>query len=195
MRQLSEPLVIHGVDVEEVCAQVEQRFLRSSGATLSLHDREDLRAYLIEQAWAIAERFEPARDKRGVAGFYTFAARLLDGRLVDWVRVRAGDGRYPKLLEAKRNVSQPLSLDAPIGDGNVLDGDNRPELLGAVIPDGQGDPAEGRGPLCDGLLGGGDRNFARDLALVRRRAALLARRRAEADKRRSRERVLSRQAG
>ena len=195
MRQLSEPLILHGVDVEQLCEQVERRFLRRTGTTLSYHDALDLRAYLLAEAWRLAEGFDSTRDKRGEAGCITYLDRVLSGRLVDWVRVRAGDGRYPNLLEAKRRVSQPLSFDAPIGDGNVGDGDNRTEVLGAVIPDRASDPADRGSPACAGLLAEGDRSFARDRELVRRRAALLARRRAEADKRRSRERVLSRQAG
>ena len=195
MRQLSEPLILHSVNLELACEQAERRFLRRTGATLNFQDAADLRAHMLGEAWKLAAGFDASRDARGRAGCVTYLDRLLAGRVVDWMRGRAGDARYPNLLERKRSISQALSLDAPVGNGARADDDSRNDPLGAIVPDRGGDLADGRSAACGGHLSRGDSSESRDRALIRSRVTRLARERAEAARERAYERALSRRTG
>ncbi len=187
---LSQPVVCFDVDLEELAGQLQRKALTTMGATLSRDDEDDLHAFLIATVWELAEGFRPELDKRGERGFLTYATFIASRRVVDWMRRHAGDSRYSR-FEVRRAILRPLSLDRPDPAGSDPDGGT----LGEYLPDRASDPANDRGPTCAGVLEGGDSRFARDRALIHRRVTRIARRRAEANKRRARERELSRRTG
>jgi len=160
-------LLLHGVDAERMCGQVVTRFQRRSQAALPAAEVEDLMAFLLATIWELSERFEPAKDRRGVDGFASYAGRILDRRVTDWHRSRFLDGRYATEDE-RRNFVNALSLDSPAEAGG--------DPLGATLPDGRSDFENGRAPACGGLLMAGDQSRDRDLDLL---AAAAARRAAD----------------
>ena len=70
-------------DLEALCAHIARR----GAPDLSWHDAEDLRQFLLVEAWQLSERFEPGRAG---GSFNAFASSVLRRRVVDWRRQRDG---------------------------------------------------------------------------------------------------------
>ena len=136
-------------DVERFASQI----VRFSGLDLSHHEREDLTAYLIETAWELSLRYDPA----GVSSFRIWARRTLRLRCVDWVRSHRGRTKWSFAAGSyERPRTRLVSLDNGVGSAD--------DRLGEALAACDGDPASGRDSDLRGLFAGRDRQRARDLA-------------------------------
>jgi RNA polymerase sigma factor (sigma-70 family) len=92
---------------ELFCRQVLEDRLRRMGAFLNPTEYEDCLSYLVADAWALWQRYDPAKGSR----FSTFAYRILSRRVASWYRQRFQDGRYmPRVTW----VSLDEELDAAV---------------------------------------------------------------------------------
>lgn len=81
---LNERFALHDIrDVEAYCAQILHRHDHQLNPT----DREDLLAYLIETAWELSLKYDPAGRP---ARFGVYAHPILQRRVTDWKRQRHG---------------------------------------------------------------------------------------------------------
>lgn len=90
-RLLATPLAVHDVrDLESHVRALVDLQLGLWNAKLDATMYEDLLAYLLATAWAIALRYEPSSS----LAFSTFSRRILRLRIVDWYRDAFGASRY-----------------------------------------------------------------------------------------------------
>ena len=75
-------------DVEAVCTRIVQQSLDGTAGHLRHAQFEDAVTYLIEEAWMLYRRYDPARAK-----FATYAYPLLRNRMIDWWRAQLGSTR------------------------------------------------------------------------------------------------------
>ena len=125
MTLLNGKLSLHGIDdVERFAGAIVQR----SGLELSLHDGEELHAYLITECWRLSLRYDGSQGSR----FSVWARHTLSLRLVDWQRARWGRTRWTFSGGHSHERARPrhVSLDDPEHDrlgaalaGGSLDGD------------------------------------------------------------------------
>ncbi len=170
MTLLSGRLECRGVDMEKLCRKAFGDYVRATKSYYRVDHEEDAISYLLGIAWRLPELYEA---KARSVSFVTYSYRLLRLRCTDWQRETHGRTRWQfssHTYEREPRIA-PLSLDgpAPGAADNVR--------LGELIADGAGDRATDRLSPHDGLLGRGDRELARDQALIRAAVARRARHR------------------
>jgi hypothetical protein len=123
---LSQRWSLHDVeDVERLCARALDNRLRRWGAVLDEQDSEDCLAYLIARSWVLYLRFDPWHEATHKRSFSTFLyRRLYSFEVINWLRLRHGDRRYP---------DKPVVVSLDHGELSELD---------ELVSDGQGDPAD-----------------------------------------------------
>jgi hypothetical protein len=91
----------------------------SARLKLSLHDGEELHAYLIAECWRLSLRYDGSQGSR----FSVWARQTLSLRLVDWQRARWGRTRwtFSDGHVHERERPQPISLDANDPERDRLD--------------------------------------------------------------------------
>jgi DNA-directed RNA polymerase specialized sigma24 family protein len=142
-------LALH--DVDDVAGFVGAIVSRS-GLDLSWSDREDLEQTLQIVAWEISLKFEPGRT----VTFSTFAGTILRRRVIDWQRARNGRTVWKfKTHTYIRERPQFVPFD-----------DSARDRLEQSQPEGAGDRTDSGDFGLPGLFEGGDRQPARDLALL-----------------------------
>lgn len=119
---LASKLSLHDVaDTEGLCVRIVQ----TSRLPLTFHEKEDLCAHLIGEAWVLSTRYEP-----GARSFSAWATNTLKLRAIDWARARKGRTRWvfsdhvhererPDVLSLDERRER--GLDDPV-PGGVLDG-------------------------------------------------------------------------
>jgi hypothetical protein len=144
------PLALHDVDdAERFVGAVVNR----SGLELSWADREDLQQFLLTTAWEISLAYEPEGSS---VTFSSFCGTILRRRVVDWQRARHGR----TVWKFKDRIYERPRIELVAFDDSARD------RLERTQPEGVGDRAIG-GDLSDaGLLECGDRQRARDYALL-----------------------------
>jgi hypothetical protein len=161
---LSRPLALHDLrDTERLCRQVLDRY----SGRFSADEFEGALVYLVETAREISLSYEPTRDRQ--PDFASYAGRILDRRIHDWLRKRHGRTRWAfkdHVYERRRPVV--LSLDAPAGHGER-------DPLGSTLADRAGDSPPDRSAALAGLLAHGHSSTDRDFRLHREAAARRAR--------------------
>lgn len=75
-------------DIEGLAVRAADDYLRAVRAVLTEDDRQDLIAFLIEQAWIEAQRYD-----REIGTLRGYLYRRLKWRTTDWYRKRFGDRR------------------------------------------------------------------------------------------------------
>jgi hypothetical protein len=154
-RLLGGTLELHGVDVEHVASKELRRTLHKLGGFLDEHEREDALAYVISEVWRASLDFDPARGS-----FDARANFVASRRLADWFRKRHGRSRWVWSSHTyERERPALVSLELPVG--NSPSGER--VRLGDTLGEVGGDPAADRSPDVSRLLGGRDRQRARDL--------------------------------
>jgi len=89
---LNGTLPLGDVDsAESLARKVLDDRLRASGAYLNPTEYDDALSYLVAEAWALYQRYDPSK---GTQTFSTFAYRILWRRVASWYRQRFGDTRY-----------------------------------------------------------------------------------------------------
>jgi DNA-directed RNA polymerase specialized sigma24 family protein len=126
-------------DTESLAARALADQLRSMGASLREHERDDALAYLIATVWEASLKYDPER----FLSFSTFAYQLSRRRTIDWFRGRFGRTRWSLSNGYEHDRERPdiYPLEA------ALDG----ELEGA-LGGGQGHFADDRSPDLLGVL-------------------------------------------
>ena len=83
---LASTLRLHDVtDTEALCLHV----VKTSRLPLTWHEKEDLCAHLIGEAWVLSTRYEP-----GARSFSAYATATLRLRAIDWHRARKGRTKW-----------------------------------------------------------------------------------------------------
>jgi len=118
---LNTELQLHDIrDTERLCRRVLDNHLRKTKATLNHHDTEDAISYLVETAWELSTRYDPART----SSFSKYAYSVLTMRVVDWYRQRFyrdqtstdwyrrnNPNAQPATADEQRNFHFPATLD------------------------------------------------------------------------------------
>jgi len=148
-------LELHDVsDVFAFASAIAER----SGLSLGWHDREDLVAYLVSEAWILSERYERG-DERYRSNFSGFATPLLRLRCTDWLRRKSGrtiwrfrnpDGSI-RIHERPRAIL--VSLDVNDSDLDRLD---------ETLTEGNGDCEADWDEAVRGFFANRDRQRIRD---------------------------------
>ena len=165
-------------DVEAFCARLLDRYQMAHPTVIGESDREDALAHLVGVSWELSLDFRP-----GESSFSKYLFSRLNLRLIDWIRLRFGRTKWSWSDGSSYQRQRPtvVSLDTPAdgaGDGDDAGG----YRLADALAGGGGDPADDRdSALRAWMLEGGDRQAARDRALVRDLAAREAARRSPRD--------------
>jgi hypothetical protein len=141
---LAGKLALHDVrDCEALCVRIVQR---SSLEPLPWHEREDLVAFLIAEAWTLSVQYRP-----GSVAFSTLATTTLQRRVVDWRRKKLGrtKWKFKGRTYERRRPQLVFSLDAPDVEH--------------ALTSGAGDPPAGGDADLAGLVDERRRSRSRDL--------------------------------
>ena len=96
LRVLASPVSLHDVrDVEGLCRNVLDRYLRTSGGHLRADHYEEALSHLFEVSVVLASRYDRSRSLTQLS-FSTYSSRILEKRVTDWYRKKFGDDRYTK---------------------------------------------------------------------------------------------------
>jgi DNA-directed RNA polymerase specialized sigma24 family protein len=147
-------LELHDVDNAEGFVSA---IVGRSGLSLSWDDREDLKQFLLIEAWELSLRYHPGVVRKG---FSTWAGIILRRRVVDWQRKRLG--RTIWRFKGRVHTRPQVKLVSLNDDDSDLDS------LGAAVPGSELDDAEDRLATESGLHGKRSRPPAGYAAEVRK---------------------------
>jgi len=112
-RMLSAKFSLHSIaDVEHFCSRSLSTSLARSNMYLSPEQREEALAYLIAEAWWLAQRYDA---DRGIS-FSTYCGTYLPGRFKNWLSTQIGRAG------SARARAEVVSLDGLRDRGGELGG-------------------------------------------------------------------------